>query len=104
MTALIAASRLIHLARPDGVRLDGDQAMNRTGWTTLGALLVGLAAGAWMADGRALWGPTSHAMAQTSTVSTSTAPLPLAGSAAPAMSPDEQRNISVYETANRSVV
>ena len=78
--------------------------MNRTGWTTLGALLVGLAAGAWLADGRALWGPSSHAMAQTSTVSTATAPLPLAGAPAPAMSPDEQRNISVYETANRSVV
>jgi len=78
--------------------------MNRTGWTTLGALLVGLAAGAWLADGRALWGPSSHAMAQTSTVSTAAAPLPLPGAPSPTMSPDEQRNISVYETANRSVV
>ena len=78
--------------------------MNRTGWTTLGALLVGLAAGAWLADGRAPWGASSHAMAQTSTVSTAAAPLPLPGSPAPAMSPDEQRNINVYETANRSVV
>lgn len=78
--------------------------MNRTGWTTLGALLVGLAAGAWLADGRARWEPTTQAMAQTSAVSTSAAPLPLASSPVPAMSPDEQRNISVYETANRSVV
>jgi S1-C subfamily serine protease len=43
-------------------------------------------------------------MAQTSTVSTAAAPLPLSGSPAPSMSPDEQRNIHVYETANRSVV
>lgn len=78
--------------------------MNRTGWTTLGALLVGLAAGAWLADGRARWEPTTQAMAQTSAVSTSAAPLPLASSPASAMTPDEQRNISVYETANRSVV
>src|SRR5690606_30860045 len=52
----------------------------------------------------ARWEPTTHAMAQTSAVSTSAAPLPLASSPVPAMSPDEQRNISVYETANRSVV
>ncbi len=77
--------------------------MNRTGWTTLGALLVGLAAGAWLADGRAPWGPASHAMAQTSTVSTA-APLPLPTAAAPLLSQDEQRNVNVYETANRSVV
>jgi S1-C subfamily serine protease len=92
------------LARLDGVRLDGDQAMNRTGWTTLGALLVGLAAGAWLADGHAPWNSTSHAMAQTSAVSTSTNPLPTATAPAPLLSQDEQRNISVYETANRSVV
>ena len=78
--------------------------MNRTGWTTLGALLVGLAAGAWLADGRAPWGSTSHAMAQTSAVSTSTTPLPLPATPSPLLSQDEQRNISVYETANRSVV
>ncbi|MBA4107709.1 MAG: serine protease [Pirellula sp.] len=90
------------MARLDSVRLDGDQAMNRTGWTTLGALLVGLAAGAWLADSRAPWGTTSHAMAQTSAVSTSAAPLPTVAS--PSLSQDEQRNISVYETANRSVV
>jgi S1-C subfamily serine protease len=92
------------LARLDGVRLDGDQAMNRTGWTTLGALLVGLAAGAWLADNRAPWEPMTHATAQTSAVSTAAAPLPLSHSPAPSMSPDEQRNIHVYETANRSVV
>jgi S1-C subfamily serine protease len=74
--------------------------MNRTGWTTLGALLVGLAAGAWLADGKAPWTDATHAMAQTSPVSASA----LQSSPPPALSTDEQRNISVYETANRSVV
>lgn len=78
--------------------------MNRTGWTTLAALLVGLAAGAWLADNRAPWEPMTHATAQTSAVSTAAAPLPPSTSPAPSMSSDEQRNISVYETANRSVV
>ncbi|QDT72179.1 S1C family serine protease [Lacipirellula limnantheis] len=76
--------------------------MNRTGWTTLGALLVGLAAGAWLADGQLPWNAASHAMAQTSVVATSTSPLP--STPPPALSQDEHRNISVYETANRSVV
>ncbi|MBL9163161.1 MAG: trypsin-like peptidase domain-containing protein [Planctomycetaceae bacterium] len=76
--------------------------MNRTGWTTLGALLVGLAAGAWLADGQLPGNATSHAMAQTSVVATSTSPLP--ATPPPALSQDEHRNISVYETANRSVV
>jgi S1-C subfamily serine protease len=78
--------------------------MNRTGWTTLGALLVGLAAGAWLADGRAPWSSTTQAMAQTSAVSTSTTPMPPPTTPAPPLSQDELRNISVYETANRSVV
>lgn len=69
--------------------------MNRTGWTTLGALLVGLVAGAWMADGNSAWNAISHSSATAAAVSTET---PLSISA------DEQRNISVYETANRSVV
>ena len=69
--------------------------MNRTGWTTLGALLVGLVAGAWMADGNSTWNAIAHSSATAAGVSTET---PLSISA------DEQRNISVYETANRSVV
>jgi S1-C subfamily serine protease len=69
--------------------------MNRTGWTTLGALLVGLVAGAWMADGNSAWNVIAHSSATAAAVSTD-APL--------SMSADEQRNISVYETANRSVV
>src|SRR5690349_12512258 len=69
--------------------------MNRTGWTTLGALLVGLIAGAWMADGNSAWNAIAHSSATAAAVSTET---PLSISA------DEQRNISVYETANRSVV
>lgn len=66
--------------------------------------MIGLAAGAWLADGRAPWNVASHAMAQTSAVSTSTNPLPAPTAPAPLLSQDEQRNISVYETANRSVV
>ena len=66
--------------------------------------MIGLAAGAWLADGRAPWEPMTQATAQTSAVSTAAAPLPLSNSPAPSMSPDEQRNIHVYETANRSVV
>lgn len=79
--------------------------MNRTGWTTLGALLVGLVAGAWLAEGPTLWTSSTHAMTQTSPVSAvAAAPLPMAASHLADLSPDEQRNINVYETANRSVV
>ncbi|BBO31778.1 S1C family serine protease [Lacipirellula parvula] len=69
--------------------------MNRTGWTTLGALLVGLVAGVWMADGNSGWSAVAHSSATAAAVSPET-PLNI--------SADEQRNISVYETANRSVV
>lgn len=79
--------------------------MNRTGWTTLGALLVGLAAGAWLAEGPELWTNSTHAMTQTSPVSaTAATPLPMPAGLPTTLSADEQRNISVYETANRSVV
>jgi S1-C subfamily serine protease len=69
--------------------------MNRTGWTTLGALLVGLVAGAWMADGNSAWNGIAPSSATAAAVPSE---MPLN------MSADEQRNISVYETANRSVV
>ena len=79
--------------------------MNRTGWTTLGALLVGLAAGAWLADGRCAVG--FDVACDGSDVDR----LDVGGSVAAAygclrrsLSQDEQRNINVYETANRSVV
>lgn len=80
--------------------------MNRTGWTALGALLIGLVVGAWLGDGRATLPPSPSAMAQSSAVSVdaSTTALPTSPVPAPSLSQDEQRNIHVYETANRSVV
>lgn len=81
--------------------------MNRTSWTALGALFVGLVAGTWMAEQGGQWSALPPAAAQTSpvsTVSTAAAPLDLRASAPVALSSDEQRNIHVYETANRSVV
>jgi S1-C subfamily serine protease len=76
--------------------------VNRTGWIALGALLVGLAGGAWLADGHSSLAPSTQAMAQSSAVSATMGPRPL--DPPPALSPDEQGNIYVYETANRSVV
>ena len=81
--------------------------MSRTSWTALGALLVGLVLGTWLAEGDSRWAAMSPASAQTSTVaavSNSAKSLDVRASAPVALSSDERRNIHVYETANRSVV
>jgi S1-C subfamily serine protease len=75
-------------------------------------LIVGLAAGAWLAEDFRLSQPASAQNAAASAVrSTNESPagdaLPAPRQAAPIpsdVSPDEQRNIRVYESANRSVV
>lgn len=81
--------------------------MNRTSWIALGALLIGLVTGAWLAEGESHWSAISPASAQTSPMaSVSNPPMSLGvpASPPPSFSADEQRNIHVYETANRSVV
>jgi S1-C subfamily serine protease len=75
-------------------------------------LIVGLAAGAWLAEDFRLSQPASAQNAAASVIrSTNESPagdaLPAPRQAAPIpsdLSPDEQRNIRVYESANRSVV
>jgi S1-C subfamily serine protease len=73
--------------------------MKRTAWIAAASLAVGLAAGGWLAQ----WQPWSQAAAQSADPAAPAAdarslPLP------PNLTPEEQRNIHVYETANRSVV
>jgi S1-C subfamily serine protease len=64
--------------------------------------ILGFVGGAWLADHPCEWQPWPRAGAQqAATVAASTprtTPLP------PDLTPEEQRNIQVYETANRSVV
>jgi S1-C subfamily serine protease len=81
---------------------------SRTSWISVLCLLVGLAGGAWLADDSAPW---SQAAAQ-SAVAGARAPVAATSSVAQRaatpppsdLSSDEQRNIHVYDTANRSVV
>lgn len=75
--------------------------MKRTSFAVLSALFVGLIAGAWMSEHS--WQPWSAAVAQTSEVSVSSVPRP-ARPVPSHFSQEEERNIRVYETANRSVV
>jgi S1-C subfamily serine protease len=65
------------------------------------AVALGFVGGAWIVGGQPSLAP-APASAQSTTVFTSATP----GAAAPALelAPEEQRNIHVYETANRSVV
>jgi S1-C subfamily serine protease len=73
-----------------------------------------LAGGAWLAEDARLWQPASAQSPVVAQAPTATTTTPLAATtpraprqAAPVpsdLSPDEQRNIHVYETANRSVV
>jgi S1-C subfamily serine protease len=65
------------------------------------AVALGFVGGAWIVGGQPSLAP-APASAQSTTVFTSTTP----NAAAPALelAPEEQRNIHVYETANRSVV
>src|SRR4029079_14992703 len=86
--------------------------MPRTRWIALFCLIVGLAAGAWLAEDFRLSQPACAQNAAASVIrSTNESPagdaLPAPRQAAPIpsdLSPDEQRNIRVYESANRSVV
>jgi S1-C subfamily serine protease len=84
----------------------------RIRWVALFALLVGLAGGAWLAEDLSLWQPASAQNSETAAtrpvnVTQAGGALPAPRQAAPMptdLSPDEQRNIRVYDTANRSVV
>jgi S1-C subfamily serine protease len=86
--------------------------MPRIRWIVLVSLLVGLAAGAWLAEDFSAWQPVAaqNPTAQTArstneTQAGGTLPAPRQAAPMPAdLSPDEQRNIRVYESANRSVV
>jgi S1-C subfamily serine protease len=82
--------------------------MIRASWASVLCLLVGLAGGIWLAEER--WEPW-HGVAAQSPV----ANVPTAASSSPSqlrapapipsdLTPEEQRNIRVYESANRSVV
>src|SRR5690606_36609852 len=85
--------------------IGGSSNMKRTNIIALTALASGIAIGACIAGhGAPPWQPWQPAAAQTSPVAaTSTAPY-AAPPAASELSLDEQRNVHVYETANRSVV
>jgi S1-C subfamily serine protease len=82
--------------------------MSRASWVSVLCLLAGLAGGVWLAEERLEpW----HDVAAQSPVASVPAPASSAPSqlraAAPIpsdLTPDEQRNIHVYESANRSVV
>ena len=84
--------------------------MSRSARIALISLLFGLASGVWIAEDASLWQPViaqNPAAAQVPAVPAATATLPPPREAAPVpsdLSPDEQRNIHVYDTANRSVV
>lgn len=76
--------------------------MKRTSWVVGASLAVGLIAGAWLAEHPSHWQPWSEAAAQQA------ATIPVSAPRATALpddlTPEEVRNIHVYETANRSVV
>ncbi len=76
--------------------------MKRTAWVAFAALFIGLLAGVWLAKLPADWQPLPRARAQSATALASLDARP----AAPPLdlTPEEQRNIRVYDTANRSVV
>src|SRR5215213_10190838 len=84
--------------------------MSRGTWLSLFFLLTGLAGGVWYAEEGDTWQPWQNAAAQVTItappVSTASIPQPPRQSApAPSnLTPDELRNVHVYETANRSVV
>ena len=79
--------------------------MNRSLWIGAVCLALGLAAGAYLSEIQP-WEPWSPAAAQSSPLAaTATAPQPLAPAPIPSdLTPDEQRNIRVYDAASRSVV
>ncbi|RIK74194.1 MAG: hypothetical protein DCC67_16885, partial [Planctomycetota bacterium] len=67
-------------------------------------LLLGFAAGGWLAQ-QGPWQPWQNAAAQAVAVSSAPPREPLRAAPSPSdLTPDELRNIQVYETANRSVV
>ncbi len=77
--------------------------MKRISLVALPALAIGLVGGAWLTEHSTTWQPWSAAAAQTANVSVS----PTERSAVPppsTLTPEEERNVRVYDTANRSVV
>jgi S1-C subfamily serine protease len=75
--------------------------MKRTAWIVVASLVVGVVAGAWLAQPQAGWhaGPTAAAQQAGAVASTAlAAPIPAD------MTPEEQHNVRVYDSANRSVV
>jgi len=76
--------------------------MSRRSWMSILCLLAGLAGGAWLAEDAAPW---QNASAQSSTVAATAPPQSPRAEPIPSdLTADEQRNVAVYETANRSVV
>ena len=90
----------------NSAHLEGTYAMSRTAGFSFLCLIAGLIGGAWYADRGDQWQSLPTAAAQTApTVATSNvAPSRQAAPLPSDLTPDELRNISVYETANRSVV
>jgi S1-C subfamily serine protease len=80
--------------------------MSRTTAFCFVSLVAGIIGGAWYADRGNHWQSLSTAAAQTApTVATANVAPPRQAAPLPSdLTPDELRNISVYETANRSVV
>jgi S1-C subfamily serine protease len=86
--------------------------MPRKRWIAIVSLFVGLAAGVWIAEDLKVWqpaaaqnAPAEAARATNETQAGGTLPAPRQAAPMPSdLSPDEQRNIRVYESANRSVV
>src|SRR5689334_17148891 len=86
--------------------------MPRKRWIAIVSLFVGLAAGLWLAEDLKVWqpaaaqnAPAENARATNETQAGGTLPAPRQAAPMPGdLSPDEQRNIRVYESANRSVV
>lgn len=78
--------------------------MKRTGLVVLTSMVIGAAGGTWLADHARDFQPFSQASAQSPASPVSTALPPRATPLPADLTPDELRNIHVYETANRSVV
>lgn len=79
--------------------------MKRINYLALAALAAGLMIGAWLGGSDPdEWQPWQPAAAQTSAVASKSVPAYPAPAAPTEFTTDEQRNIRVYETANRSVV
>ncbi len=82
--------------------------MKRTSLVALTALFFGLIGGVWLAEHSATWRPWPQAAAQT-TDAVSSGPVTYSSVTRTSptsdhLTPEEERNVHVYDTANRSVV